>query len=82
MGHLAGYKIRAFREARGLSAAEFGQQFGRPAPWPARTVYGWETLGKIPTDRKVASYLAEVGVCDPADWLQEPAEPTPQSAAT
>ena len=44
--HRAGEKIRAWREAQQppLSAAEFGALHG----WPSRTVYGWETKGKIP----------------------------------
>ena len=45
--HLAGYKIRSWREAHNppLSAVEFGVQYGDP--WPSRTVYGWESKGKI-----------------------------------
>ena len=72
--HLAGQKIRAWREAHDppLSAEEFGQQYGAPKPWPSRTVYGWEAKGKVPrpaTQRR----LADLGICQPADFL-EPAE--------
>ncbi|RGP41055.1 NAD(+) synthase (glutamine-hydrolyzing) [Altererythrobacter insulae] len=67
--HLAGYKIRNWREAHNppLSAEEFGAKFGDP--WPSRTVYGWESKGKIaraPVQRK----LADLGICQPEDWLQ------------
>src|SRR5436190_12996784 len=64
--HRAGEKIRAWREAQRppLSAAEFGALHG----WPSRTVYGWETKGKIP--RPAAQrQLAELGICRPEDWL-------------
>jgi len=64
--HRAGEKIRAWREAQRppLSAAEFGALHG----WPSRTVYGWETKGKIP--RAAAQrQLAELGICKPEDWL-------------
>ena len=68
--HLAGQKIRQWREAQTppLNAAEFGQRFGDPKPWPSRTVYGWETKGKI-ARAAVQMRLAELGICDPADWL-------------
>ena len=47
--HLAGEKIRTWREAHDppLSAEEFGARYGAPEPWPSRTVYGWEAKGKI-----------------------------------
>ncbi|NNF93540.1 MAG: NAD(+) synthase, partial [Altererythrobacter sp.] len=71
--HLAGYKIRAWRDAHKppLSAEEFGIQFGDP--WPSRTVYGWESKGKVarpPVQRR----LADLGICSPEDWL----EPAPE----
>lgn len=71
--HLAGYKIRAWREAHKppLSAEEFGIRFGDP--WPSRTVYGWESKGKVarpPVQRR----LADLGICAPEDWL----EPAPE----
>lgn len=58
-----------------MNAAEFGAHFGGARPWPSRTVYGWETKGKIarPAVQKV---LAEAGICDPSEWLA-PAD-TPQ----
>ena len=72
--HLAGLKIRAWREAHKppLSAEEFGQQYGEPQAWPSRTVYGWEAKGKVP---RIATQkrLAQLGICNPADFL-EPAE--------
>ena len=71
--HLAGYKIRAWRDAHNppLSAEEFGIRFGDP--WPSRTVYGWESKGKVarpPVQRR----LADLGICSPEDWL----EPAPE----
>ena len=71
--HWAGYKIRAWRDAHNppLSAEEFGIQFGDP--WPSRTVYGWESKGKVarpPVQRR----LADLGICSPEDWL----EPAPE----
>ena len=69
--HLAGAKIRAYREAADppLSAAEFGLRFGQPEPWPSRTVYGWEAKGKI-ARASVQKRLADLGICQPADWLE------------
>ncbi len=74
--HLAGFKIRQWREAQDppLSAEEFGARFGQPTPWPSRTVYGWEAKGKI-ARASVQRRLAELGVCQPADWI-EPAPPS------
>ena len=69
--HLAGQKIRNWREAHKppLSAEEFGAQYGSPKPWPSRTVYGWEAKGKVP--RKATQLrLAELGICEPADFLE------------
>ena len=67
--HLAGTKIRQWREAHDppLSAEEFGARYGEP--WPSRTVYGWERHGKI-ARAKVQKTLAELGVCEPGDWLE------------
>ncbi|MBE5072694.1 NAD(+) synthase [Erythrobacteraceae bacterium E2-1 Yellow Sea] len=67
--HLAGYKIRQWREAHEppLSAEEFGARFGDP--WPSRTVYGWESKGKI-ARAPVQKKLAELGICTPEDWLE------------
>ena len=75
--HLAGSKIRQWREAHHppLSADEFGMRYGQPAPWPSRTVYGWEAKGKI-ARASVQKRLAELGICKPADWL-EPAYDNP-----
>ncbi len=72
--HLAGQKIRAWREKHDppLSAEEFGQRYGEPEPWPSRTVYGWEAKGKVPR-KPTQKRLAELGICEPADFL-EPAE--------
>jgi len=68
--HLAGSKIRAWREAHDppLNADEFGARYGEPKPWPSRTVYGWETKGKI-ARAGVQKRLAELGICGPADWI-------------
>ena len=64
--HRAGEKIRAWRESQRppLTAAEFGRKFGDPEPWPSRTVYGWETRGKIPRPG-IQKRLADLGICDP-----------------
>jgi len=72
--HRAGEKIRAWRERQRppLTAAEFGRKFGEPYPWPSRTVYGWETGGKIPR-AGIQRRLADLGICEAGDWL-EPAE--------
>ena len=79
--HRAGEKIRAWREDQRppLTAEEFGRKFGEPEPWPSRTVYGWETRGKIPRPG-IQRRLAELGICEPADWVA-PAQgaPDPQS---
>lgn len=66
--HLAGYKIRQWREGQdpSMSAEMFGLKYGDP--WPSRTIYGWESKGKIaraPVQRK----LADLGICSPSDWL-------------
>ncbi|WP_095011696.1 NAD(+) synthase [Tsuneonella mangrovi] len=68
--HEAGRKLREWRENRDppLTAGEFGRLFGLPKPWPSRTVYGWETKGKIPR-AAIQRRLAELGIADPADWL-------------
>jgi NAD+ synthase (glutamine-hydrolysing) len=68
--HKAGQKIRAWREAHvpPLSAGEFGERFGAPRPWPSRTVYGWEAKGKI-ARAGAQRRLAELGICQPEDWL-------------
>jgi len=74
--HLAGHKIRQWREAHDppLSAEEFGAQYGDPQGkaqekgWPSRTVYGWEAKGKVARP-KVQKRLAELGICEPSDWI-------------
>ncbi len=70
--HLAGHKIRQWREAHDppLSAEEFGAQFCDPdaKAWPSRTVYGWEAKGKVARP-KVQKRLAELGICQPSDWI-------------
>ncbi|MBO0749527.1 MAG: NAD(+) synthase, partial [Porphyrobacter sp.] len=73
--HRAGEKIRAWRERQRppLTAAEFGRKFGEPDAWPSRTVYGWETRGKIPRP-SIQRRLAELGICEPADWLAPASE--------
>lgn len=73
--HLAGHKIRQWREDHNppLSAEEFGIQYGDP--WPSRTVYGWESKGKI-ARAPVQKRLAELGICLPEDWL----EPAPDES--
>ena len=77
--HRAGQKIREWREAHSppLSAGEFGETYGAPEKWPSRTVYGWETKGKIPRP-SVQKRLAELGICQPSDWI-EPADATTDS---
>lgn len=72
--HLAGYKIRKWRDAQNppISAEEFGAQYGDP--WPSRTVYGWESKGKVARGH-VQKRLSELGICDPSDWL----EPAPET---
>ena len=71
--HLAGYKLRQWRETHQppLSAEQFGARYGQPKPWPSRTVYGWEAKGKI-ARASVQKRLADLGVCEPADWLPLP----------
>jgi len=79
--HLAGYKIREWRERQDppLSAEEFGIKFGDP--WPSRTVYGWESKGKIARG-PVQKRLAELGICAPEDWLEPaPGEDTGAAAS-
>ena len=73
--HKAGEKIRAWRESQRppLTAAEFGEKYGKPDAWPSRTVYGWETRGKIPRPG-IQRRLAELGICEPGDWLTPPSE--------
>ena len=71
--HRAGQLIRAWREAHSppLSAEEFGALHGQPQAWPSRTVYGWEIHGKVPR-APVQRHLAQIGICQPADWLDAP----------
>ena len=52
-----------------LSAEQFGARYGQPKPWPSRTVRGWEAKGKI-ARASVQKRLADLGVCEPADWLE------------
>ncbi|MBO9516737.1 MAG: NAD(+) synthase [Porphyrobacter sp.] len=80
--HKAGQKIRAWREAHTppLSAGEFGERYGEPNPWPSRTVYGWEAKGKIP--RAAAQRrLAQLGICQPEDWLLPASDSEPATGA-
>ena len=67
--HRAGQKIRLWREQQSppLSAEEFGLRYGEPEPWPSRTVYGWESRGKI-ARAGVQKRLAALGVCEPGDF--------------
>lgn len=69
--HKAGQKIRAWREAHipPLSAEEFGERYGAPERWASRTVYGWEAKGKVARP-PVQKRLAELGICEPADWVE------------
>ena len=73
--HKAGRKIREWREAHvpPLSAGEFGARYGAPEKWPSRTVYGWETKGKIPRPA-VQKRLSELGICQPSDWIEAPGD--------
>ena len=70
--HKAGQKIRKWREAHRppLSAQEFGERYGQPEPWPSRTVYGWESRGKVARPA-VQKRLAQLGICDVSDWVNE-----------
>ena len=81
--HRAGALIRAFRESHDppLSAEEFGARFGEPDPWPSRTIYGWESKGKIARP-EVQKRLASLGICEPADWLEAVEQPETQKAPT
>lgn len=78
MMHRAGQKIRAWRARHDppLSAEEFGKLYGDP--WPSRTVYGWESKGKI-ARASVQKRMAQLGICEPSDWL-EPAKPQQRDA--
>jgi NAD+ synthase (glutamine-hydrolysing) len=78
--HKAGQKIRAWREAHlpPLSAGEFGERYGAPGAWPSRTVYGWEAKGKI-ARAEAQRRLAELGICQPEDWLLPAAGPAESS---
>jgi NAD+ synthase (glutamine-hydrolysing) len=69
--HLAGQKIRAWREARKLSAEQLGERLcaESPRPVPPHTIYNWEVRGKV-ARRQHQRKLAELGICDAADWLQ------------
>lgn len=69
--HRAGQKIRQWREQQGLTAEEFGRRHGTPEAWPSRTVYGWEAKGKVPR-APVQKRLAQLGICQPEDWLEPP----------
>jgi len=71
--HLAGQKIRNFREAHDppLSAEQFGLRYGAPKPWASRTIYGWEARGKIPRG-PTQKHLAQLGICEPGDFLLPP----------
>ena len=82
--HRAGDRIRTWRETHDppLSAGEFGERYGQPAPWPSRTVYGWETKGRIARP-SVQRRLAELGICEPGDWLVDTdAGPTSEAKET
>ena len=79
--HKAGRKIREWRDAHDppLNAEQFGALYGEPHAWPSRTVYGWESKGKIARSA-VQKRLAELDICDPADW-HEPALPGMETLA-
>ena len=85
--HRAGEKIRTWRESQDppLTAEEFGEKYGEPDPWPSRTVYGWETKGRIPR-ASIQRRLAELGICEPGDWLERPtrhkSQPVPHGSAS
>lgn len=68
--HLAGQKIRAWREAHGLSAEELGERLNPDGklPTPRSTVCNWEVRGKIARPNHQRR-LMELGVCRPEDWL-------------
>lgn len=77
--HLAGAKIRAWRDANGVTVEALGARLGRAlgrAALPRQTIYNWESRGKDarPDVRRV---LQQWGVCDSGDWL----EPAPANAA-
>jgi NAD+ synthase (glutamine-hydrolysing) len=62
-----GQKLREWRRSRGMSAKDFGREFG---PWPAPTVYGWESKGIIPRPQQ-QRVMQELGICALDDWLAE-----------
>lgn len=67
--HLAGQKIRAYREKHGLTAEQFAEQVHPDSVLSAFTVYGWETNGKTARPKTI-NRLAEMGVCELGDWMQ------------
>lgn len=75
--HLAGHKIRQWREASGLSAEQLGERLDPKGIVSRHTVYGWEQRGKVakpPMQRR----LADMGICAADDWLRPaPAEAPP-----
>lgn len=66
--HLAGQKIRAWREAHGLTAEALGERLDPARVVSAWTIYNWERLGKVARP-KLQLRLADMGICSAADWL-------------
>lgn len=82
--HRAGQKIKAWRTARNMTAEQFGSEVGQsagacPKGWLSRTVYGWETRGKVPREGQVVLALERMGICAAVDWHTEA---LPESSAT
>lgn len=72
--HRAGQKLKHWRNAQRppLSAADFAARHA----FKTQTVFGWESKGRIArpdAQRK----LAELGICEPEDWIAPPAAPSP-----
>lgn len=66
--HLAGQKIRQWRDAHGLSAEQLGERLDPARIVPAWTIYNWERLGKVARPN-LQRRLAELGICEAGDWL-------------
>ena len=71
--HLAGRKIRTWRERNALTATELGERMFPADPVPPHTIYGWEERGKLARSHRIRQRLADMGICEFGDWL-EPAQ--------
>lgn len=69
---LAGAKLRAWRNARKMSAKALGEKLGQLAGCdavPQVTVFNWELRGKEPRP-PLRKALQDLGACDAGDWLE------------